>query len=342
MPKPKVAILPRRVAQEEYLLRIEEIMAPTMDMCRMPSQSRLLRDRLKGRPRPFEALLLQWIDNAMIDAKGRFSLKGYLRAFVKVAVYRLWARRIVFVRHNQYPHSTHSDDADRVRKAVDRFERHCDASIVHSPAELTSSIPNRVYCPHPLYERIKDRASEDAIPEPLRWTPGYFIAFGRMEPYKRLPELIDQFPEEQRLLVFGAPPRSQALREELERKQRNGVRVHPAFLDNAIIQYVVDRAAGLIVVNADKDMIASGSVVYAISMGLPVYAVETPYLIALQEMLGSEMIHIAPDLPSLMTLIAAADPNGRSKADMARIMKYFGDDVVHNTLSKVLLNHDLA
>ncbi len=330
-----VAILPRRVVQEEYLIRLEEILEPVADTCRLPSQGSLLQSRLRGGQR-FDALYLQWIDNKMIDDRGRLSMKGVIRAYVKVLVYRLWARRIVFVRHNRYPHRTHPDHAERVARAVDRFERWCDRVVVHSPVEAGPAYPHRVYCPHPLYEVEPATETDADLPERLVWEPGYFVSFGRMEPYKHLPDLIDAFPESQRLLVFGAPPTNKDYQARLELMQRPGVHVVPAFLDNAVIQHVLRKARGLIVVHADRDMIASGSVVYALSLGIPVFGVETPYLCALAEQLGPELIQVAGDIPSLMAVVAAAAPEPRSSIHMERIQQVFGDHVVREALCQAL------
>jgi len=332
-----VAILPRRVVQEEYLIRLEEIMEPVADTCRLPSQGTLLKSRLRGGAR-FDALFLQWIDNKMIDDGGRLSLKGVVRAYLKVLVYRLWARRIVFVRHNRYPHRTHPDHAERVARAVNRFERWCDRVVVHSPVEAGSAYPHRVYCPHPLYEIEPDTILDEDLPESLAWEPGYFASFGRMEPYKHLPDLIAAFPETQRLLVFGAPPSNKAYRAQLEQMHRPGVRVVPSYQDNTVIQHVLRRSRGLIVVHADRDMIASGSVVYALSLGVPVFGVETPYLRDLAERLGPDLIQVAADIPSLMAKVAAATPEARSDVHLERIQQVFGDHVVRAALCKALFD----
>ena len=108
------------------------------------------------------------------------------------------------------------------------------------------------------------------------------------------------------------------------------------FLDHDVIQSVMSNTAGLVVVHADDDMIASGSVVYAVTIGLPVYGVETPHLKALQQELGEDSIKLAPDVRGSMDLISASNTDALARLDPRVVQQHFGDDHIRALFRRAL------
>ncbi|MET0343187.1 MAG: hypothetical protein ABW252_19420 [Polyangiales bacterium] len=281
--------------------------------------------------RAFDVVFINWLENKIVDARGRPSYSGVCKLFVQTLLFRLRARKLVFVRHNRYPHATDRAQAARMSRWIDAYEQLFDATITHSATEETG---RRAYCPHPLYP-VSD-APVGALPEALRLAPGYFVVFGRIERYKRIEALIALFPPNQRLVVVGATRDADYARE-LSALARENVVIAPGFLGEPEAQEVVRRAAGVVLSHADDDMVASGSFFYAVSIGRPVIAVETPFIRWMSELLGDALVVSARDLSQLCARIAAWVPRDEviePRLGFAR--DAFGEANVRRHLARIL------
>ena len=283
------------------------------------------------RRRAYDVVILNWLENKIVDGEGRLSYTAACKLFVQTLLFRLQARRLIFVRHNRYPHSTQRRHAARVSHWLDLYEQLFDAAVTHSAAETTA---RRDYCPHPLY-RISD-APTPLLPDAVNLPPGYFVVFGRIEPYKQIESLIERFPDNQRLLVVGAIGDA-AYARRLCTMARDNIVVAPGFLAEPEAQAVVRRSAGVILSHADEDMVVSGSFFYAMSLGRPVLAVETPFIRWVSALVGEPLVVSAPDLPGLCAKLRSFGTQADAPERWREVVREaFGEQSVQRHLARIL------
>ncbi len=280
--------------------------------------------------RRLDLLVLNWTDNELLDRRTRrVAWRKMARLFARTVALRLAARRLAFVRHNVYPHATASGDEARATRWVDRYERLFDVVLTHS-GDATQA-PRR-YCPHPLYPRVEraDRPPPfDALPE------DYVVAFGRIVRYKRLDRLMAAFPADRALVVAGAVgDRGHAA--ELAAMARPNVRFVPGLVDEATAQALVAGSRALVIAHADPDVVVSSSFFFAMSLGVPVVAVGTPFLRWIAPRLGDAVLRVADDVEGLCAIVAGSPPRPPTTDDRDSIERAFGPAAVRAALAAAL------
>lgn len=89
----------------------------------------------------------------------------------------------------------------------------------------------------------------------------------------------------------------------------------------------VSASQGLILTHSDEDMIVSGSFFFAASLGVPVYAVKTPFFKWLKNTYNYPGLFIYDDIPALITGL-----NNHQEIDRAALKtaarSLFGQDIV--------------
>ena len=327
----RIACLPFTDADNAYTGSMCRVFANFGPVSKFPRIAELTADLLRLRWRRFDVLVASWIDNKVVNHRGRPSVCGIAVLLLQTLLYRIWARRIVFVRHNRYPHATAPQYARLISKLLDRYELLCSAVVTHSGAELQG---RRYYWPHPLYP-IK-AVTPDTLPVELDLRPGYFVVFGRIEAYKHIHELIEKFPANRRLLVLGKPGDA-AYVSKLQALQRDNIKVVPRFVDDAEVQLIIRRARALVLSHADADMIVSGSFFYAMSLRVPVFAVRTPFIDWIGPRVGEQLLTSETDLDSLCACIADSDEATMDMPEADRIVEQlFGDSAVQQAFGTTL------
>lgn len=250
-------------------------------------------DGLRTREGRLACVVVNWTDNDLLDRRTRrIAIRKVVRVFARTIAMRIAARRLVFVRHNKYPHAVASGHEAVATRWVDRYERLFDVVLTHSGDDGHRS---RRYCPHPLYHRIVPTPPVSSMPDlPRR----YFVVFGRVVPYKKFEALIDALTAEQTLLIVGAIG-DRAHAAQLAHKQRPNVLFRPGLLPGSEAQAVVSGAAALLISHAFDDVIVSASFFYAMTLQVPVVAVETPFLRWIAARMGPALLTLAPDVEGL-------------------------------------------
>jgi glycosyltransferase involved in cell wall biosynthesis len=279
-----------------------------------------------------DVLVLNWTDNDLLDRRTKtVAPRKAVKLFAKTIAMRLAAKKLVFVRHNVYPHAVVAGGEANAQRWVDRYEKLFDVVLTHSGDD--SQRP-RHYCPHPLYRRVEP-IEDSAL---LRSLPSrYFVVFGRIVRYKQLERLMAAFPDDQTLLVIGAVG-DKAYANELAAIDRPNVLFRPGLIDETEAQTIVLRSAGLLISHADRDVIVSSSFFFAMSLGVPVSAVETPYLRWIAPRVGSSLLRLAPDIDALVHSLRDT-PNSDTQATPSSsnaINREFSDETVVRALEHVL------
>ncbi len=273
--------------------------------------------------RRLDWLVLNWTDNDLLDRKTkRVAARKIVKLFAKTMLMRLAARRLAFVRHNVYPHAVASGDEENARRWVDRYERMFDAVLTHSG---DASQRGRAYCPHPLYRRV-DADVESALLRSL--PPRFFVVFGRIVRYKRLERLMAAFPDHETLLVIGAIGDTRYC-DELAALAKPNVLFRPGLIDEAEAQAIVSKSTALLMAHADRDVIVSSSFFFAMSLGVPVIAVATPFLRWIAPRMGPAWLRLTEDIEALCLRARDTQPQAFASRDYEAIERQFGDAAVH-------------
>lgn len=140
---------------------------------------RTMREILKFNFSKKDVLILNWIESDIIGGNGQVSLTGILKILLKVFVFKLKFKKIIFVRHNIYPHKANKENSNKAKRLVDKLEGLFDHKVVHSPVYAKEGYE---YIPHPLYRYplVIDNKKIDNCDN------NKFIIFGRILEYKNL------------------------------------------------------------------------------------------------------------------------------------------------------------
>ncbi|GAA0533950.1 hypothetical protein [Pigmentiphaga daeguensis] len=278
----------------------------------------------------YDYVFLNWIESLVFNGpNGEISFSRALLLGLYLFAIRLANKKLVWIRHNNYPHHIKTDKNKMVaKKFLDHLESAVDIVITHSPLEARDR--KRFYVPHPLYQTELSAIN----PVPFK---NYFFIFGHIAPYKKLAEAINLLPDEANLVVAG-PIKDTAYFEKCQRlaADKQNVLLMPGFLDSPTAARIATDSRGLLVLNADTDMVVSGSYIYALSLGIPLYAVNTPFIEWLSN--GEHLAGIRA-FENITALFCSLDPNKFSslRPDPQTIESLFGDET---TLKR--LNHALA
>jgi hypothetical protein len=119
--------------------------------------------------------------------------------------------------------------------------------------------------------------------------------------------------------------------------QREHIKVVPRFVDDAEAQLIIRRARALVLSHADEDMIVSGSFFYAMSLGVPVFAVRTPFIDWVGPRVGEQLLTSEADLDNLCLRIAESDEATLDMPEADRIVEQlFGDGAVQQAFGATL------
>jgi len=311
--------------EKGYTLRMRELLGALGDVVRFDGVFATLRS---GR---LDVLVLNWTDNDLLDRRTKtVAPRKVIKLFTKTIALRLAAKRLVFVRHNNYPHAVAAGHEAHAARWVDRYERLFDVVLTHSGEDRQR--PRR-YCPHPLYHRVTAATNGPVLD---RLPARYFVLFGRIVRYKRIAALIDAFPADRTLVVIGAIG-DRGYADELVAKARTNVIVAPGLLSEAEAQAIVANSAALLISHADDDVVVSSSFFFAMSLGVSVIAVATPFLRWMAPRLDGRLLRVANDIDELCGLVDA----DRADADEApssteAIEREFGDATVEAALRRAL------
>ena len=324
----RIAYIPHEDIGNAYTERMRELLSGFGAVERFAGIKTLLRG-LPGTLRCYDAIIVNWQENAIVKFhSGRISLKGVAKLFVKTLLMRIFTKRLIVVHHNNYPHGTRAGSERAARNLVDAYEILFDVVLTHSGATVGMG---RLYCPHPLY-RSEPEPSETAdaiLPD------NYFLAFGRIVAYKKLDVLIQNFPPLKLLVVAGSVGDSAYARLLAGMKRWNFI-FQPGHLSESEAQRLVRSARGVVIANADEDVVVSGTFFYAMSLGCPVFAVTTPFLAWVSSRIGHELLVLAPDLKQLCRVIAKVGMKPVSAQSLEAVEREFGDPAVRRGLALAL------
>lgn len=319
--KPSIGIQPYPDTQSNaYSERMTSILSRIGGVDPFPSPRDLACRPYKFFRRRFDVVYLSWVEQtAFHPHTGKILLLRRLLLFAYLLVSKMASRKVVWIKHNNYPHHVTDESVKALAVSLmDNIESFVDVVITHSPLE---SRGKRQYVPHPLY-------AFDNLEEKTLHFDEYFLIFGCIAPYKRVADAIQLLPDQLNLVVAGVAKDSDYLQQcqQLAAGKQN-VLIKPGFIDSAEAARMASDAHGLLVLNADADMVVSGNYMYALSIGATLYALKTPFLEWLAATPGIRGIHHFDSLESLLSEIGR-EKTERLSADPVVVQSLFGDAVI--------------
>lgn len=329
-PRRRIAYVPITDVNNAYVSRMQEILRRFGDIEQFMRPAQFLHELLNGRLRRYDATIFNWVENDFLE-QGVISRKNIVKVLIKTMVARLMSRRLVFVRHNIYPHALRAGQEGAARRLIDWYERRFDVVVSHSGAHLGQ---RGRYCPHPLYRTV-----DDAGLDVQQLVPGlpqdYFVMFGRVARYKCIAEVARAFPPQRNLLIIGSVTDEDYGRE-IAAIDRPNVFYRPGYIDEAQAQCLIRHSQGIVLAHAGENTVVSGSFFYAMSLPVPVLAVETPFLRWVAPQVGDDLLALAPDLDGLAQLARQFVRDDAASDAARRLDLAFGDQAVADALAAIL------
>lgn len=288
----------------------------------------IIKDILKLRFFKYDLIFFNWLDSRLINKNGRYSKFSILKVLVRYTLARLASKKIVFVKHNFYPHHTYIPDIDKVKKSVNFLESLCTYSIVHSPICTNK---NRYYVPHPLYQY-------PILPAPFQkniFEPNLYVFFGRIVKYKNLHDLIISFPCDKKLIIAGNYDDDEYVNY-LKELAGDNITISEGYIADDKARELLDRSQGVIISHSDVDMIVSGSFFYALTNHARVICVKSEFLSWAESQLGPECVACFDNLRNLTASLDDVPPRIEfTQQKINKINDLFGDATIIKSLDYV-------
>lgn len=184
---------------------------------------------------------------------------------VVLLLVRLACERIVWVRHNFWPHDLPHKSA---RHQIMIFAMHLCADVVVTHRKV-EAIPAAVI-PHPLY-------FDGTLPERERDIE--FLYFGAIKAYKGLDDLLGAWPANRRLLIVGAAPDAPLLEalHTIIAERGLDVEIQARFVSDTELDDLLLRTKFSLIPHRDDTMIVAGSFYHAASLGANILARKTEF-----------------------------------------------------------------
>lgn len=338
MADPTIGLWPYDLAANAYVGRTRQILGRFGTVRELPSVLRL--SVLIGRrlfqlrsPKRYDLIIVNWRENVIARGREWPSLSGAIVYLGTLLIFRLACTRLIYVRHNRYPHSLGARYRRSVERLIELGQRLADEVVVHSPVDALEH--GYRYVPHPLYEAARLTASQ---------LTNEFLVFGRIERYKQIAELLRVWRGPAGLVIAGPVCDPDYLDELMDLARDKPVRITTGLQDEAVLGQRLARSRGLILAHAPDSLIVSGTFFFALSWGAAVYALGNSFYEWLGEAGFGDIVTTFDSLESLavhcggLTGNAPCEPHAIRESAAA----LFGDDAVASAWSAVLGQADTA
>ncbi|WP_454778849.1 hypothetical protein [Klebsiella michiganensis] len=273
--------------------------------------------------------IINWLENGFLNKNGTISYLGTIRVFIILFLLKIRFKKLLYVKHNHYPHNTESKSIKNIKSLMKIIVRFADFAVIHSPTEH-----NFTYLPHPLYKYPLELSPDTISPDFEK-----YIIFGRIARYKKIEDVIVAFPDNKKLIVAGGCEDKEYLSflEGLV-KDKTNVTIKGCFISDADAAKLIKGCNGLILSHSNEDMIVSGSFFYSLTLGVKVYALQTPFLSWVGENVGNDVIQHFKNLHEMMDTIRNEQKATCSygKESINKINELFSDKLIKESLERIL------
>jgi len=319
-----IGLRPFVAKQTSYIQRNREILEQIGPVVEVPPPLPLLGKLLRRlctfrSPKMFDVAIIHWREDVIVLGQKTPAVRGIVAYFLSMFLYRIVSRRVIYVRHNAYPHNVLPRHQDLVRRLIGMGQRLCHAVVVHSPSYAEER--EYAYIPHPLY-----RLNQGEVVDPS----GEYVVFGAIAEYKKTKELVEAWGGDRKLLIAG-PCNDPAYLAELQRLAADkAIRFDVGYQDQDEMGERLASSNGVIIVNDPGSMIISGTFFFALSSGAPVFARKDPFYDWVHSTSLGDYLRTFDSVAELADYIGALE-NRRSPESgsiQRAAVEYFGDEAV--------------
>lgn len=319
-----IGLRPYVARQNSYVERNREILEQIGPVLEVPPPLPLLRRVLLRlctfrSPKMFDVAIIHWREDVIVLGQNRPAVSGIFAYFLSMLLYRIVSSRVVYIRHNKYPHKVLPRYQDRVRRLISKGQSLCHAVVAHSPRYAEEHGYN--YIPHPLYQLSLSEAGEPS---------GEYVVFGAIAEYKKIEELVEAWGGDRKLLIAGPSDDPTYLAELQKLAADKAVQFEVGYQDQDEMGLRLENSNGVIIVNDPGSMIISGTFFFAMSSGAPVFARNDPFYDWVSSTSLRDYLRTFDTVAELADHIAAAgDRHGAESGSLrAAAVEHFGDEAV--------------
>lgn len=277
-----------------------------------------------------DIIVVNWFENSIVNKHNKVSLFCIVKAFLKLFVLKLAFKKIIFVRHNDYPHGVIGVGKIISKWITNILYSFANEKICHS---IVYQRGGYKYVPHPLYHEIKPTS----VPSRFYFCEkehDLYVIFGRIVRYKKIEDIVRVFPENKRLIIAGVCEDLDYLNDILALTvERPNISILPDYISDEDARKLMDKAVAMIISHNNDEMLVSGSFFYALTAMLPVVCVETLFLKWAEETIGYNFITNCKDVNELALVISKTKEFGcNNECDLAyvhrNVVREFNDDII--------------
>jgi glycosyltransferase involved in cell wall biosynthesis len=336
--KINIGLLPYELEANQYIEKNRKILERIGKVLPVPNPKKLLAIALQsffrsGRFKLYDVLIINWRENALKNERNRLHLIGIFEYFFSLSLHKLVSRKLIYVKHNSHPHNLPPKQIRFAQKLTALGQLWSDSVVIHSPVKKLLG-KNIVYIPHPLYDVYPQSQFETTTLNNQE-----FLMFGRVQPYKKLDEVISNWEGPSKLIILGPCSDQDYLAKLKELAKGKNIAFEIAFHPETYLEERVGRCAGVIITNDNESMLVSGSFFFAISCGAPLYVKTSPFFEWVKTTSLDPYLKTAETIPKLINAINECHQliTTRSKKTIREeAEKYFGDDSVEKAWRHML------
>lgn len=318
--------------QNQYIENIYNIIK-SIDCVELTKVKHIVPGLIRSGVNHYDVSIVHWLENWLVNDVNdkRITLRAGMRFLLRLLVLKIISKKVIYVRHNIYPHSLNSRDGKIAKWLTDLACKLSDECVVHS-GHLGKKY---TYVPHPLY---KFQSQPDGVEQGKQ---NRFVIFGRIVEYKAIDKLLNVWPDAPLLIAGSVGSKSyvERLTTIKENRHLNNVDIDARFLSNEEAQLIVSNSRGLVLAHCEDDMIVSGSFFFAASLGVPVFAIRTPFMSWLKSEFNYSGLYLYDNLTDMVNSL---NSGGFQEANYEKIgldaQNLFGDQIVKQAFEKVLLH----
>ncbi|HBQ2132642.1 TPA: glycosyltransferase [Klebsiella variicola] len=316
----KIGYFPPPSEKNSYTIRMSDLLGQFGDVT--PISPKKWKNAFFG-IKKYDVIVFNWLENRCFGKNGKFKFSSFIISMLWFSIMKHSARKIIYVRHNIYPHNILDKNKKLSVKIMNYFERKSSYTVVHSKSACTGG---RVYIPHPLYE-LKSFSPVSVIEDEK-----YFVCFGRIEKYKKLDELIKNWPLDHKLIIAGSSDDKDYCLHLKKLATGKKIEIIDKFISDEDAYNLVSRAEYSILPSDSKSMIVSGSFFFSISAGTPVIAVKSDFYKSLSVYNGElNLVNGIGDIGAALQNL----PN-KQKIMSTEFTNQFSDDAIINSLKVII------
>lgn len=219
-----------------------------------------------------DIIFLNWHENILHqNSKNIFLfLFKIIKFFFLLFFYRIISKNVIYIKHNHFPHNSIDEYKYLIKKLINLAIFFSSLSVAHT-SKYISNCDEFVH--HPLYYQhfINDKKKKNVS-----------LVFGRISPYKQIENLIKNWKIDSNLLIAG-PSNDFAYLKFLRDISKNNIKINHKHYQEKEMTELLKMSKLLILPNYKTSSILSGVLYLALSLGCPVFAIQTPHMIWLKK-----------------------------------------------------------